>query len=128
MICYEVFRNGKPLSTAGVREGVLVANVTWLSGRSPKPWTCDLRVGGLADGTHLDWLLESLQVGDEILIKVQESEKVDPPKDLRPVDPVAARSTDLAMSRKYYAELAREMKILEAKWGNDLLQARGEDA
>jgi hypothetical protein len=76
----------------------------------------------------VDWLHERLTVGDEILIKVRETEEADAPKDLRPEDPVAVRKTDLGMSRKYYAELKREMQILEQQWGAKLHDLPEEDA
>lgn len=89
MIGYEVFRNGIRLCVAGVREGVFDASMTWVSrgAGSPEPWSLDLRVGGLTNGEHVDWLIERLNVGDEIAIKVRETEEVDAPKDLRPQGP-----------------------------------------
>jgi hypothetical protein len=85
-------------------------------------------VGGLTGDTHVDWVLEPIALGDEVLIKVVESTIVDPPKDLRPQDPGAARRTNLQMSRKYYVELQDQIAKLEAEWGDQVRAASEEDA
>jgi hypothetical protein len=129
-VCYEVFRNGSLLCRAGVREGVFGATMMWSSrpAEASKPWSCDLRVGGLTGDTHVDWVLEPIALGDEVLIKVVESTSVDPPKDLRPQDPGAARRTNLQMSRKYYVELQDQIAKLEAEWGDQVRAITEEDA
>jgi len=84
MICYEVLHNGERLCVAGVPSGVLVAGLTWGSHGegADSPWSLDLRVGGLTENTHVDWVLQPLRVGDEVAFRIVEAEKSDPPVDL----------------------------------------------
>jgi len=42
---------------------------------APQPWSCNLRVGRLTGDTHVDWVIEPISLGDEVVIKVLESER-----------------------------------------------------
>lgn len=98
MLCFEVYRNGEKLCTAGVGDyGVLAAIVTWGSHHPEKwaRWVADgvpesereklsLSVGGLHhDATEhserLKWLDSPLSEGDEIRIRIIRSLEPDPP-------------------------------------------------
>src|SRR5262245_41821304 len=98
MLCFEVYRNGEKLCTAGVGDfGVLTAILTWVSHHPAKlakwaaegvpetePTTLELTVGGLgrddSDTTeHLKWVESNLEVGDEIRMRVVEVLSSDPP-------------------------------------------------
>jgi hypothetical protein len=120
MICFEVYVNGKRVCLAGVGEtGVLSGILTWVK-RGPHQAHEDageddipdedvtLHVGGLGqhgkDALHLDWADEDLNVGDEVLLRIVERDKCDPPEDAR---------TNIAElveqgRREYYEKLKEE--------------------
>lgn len=91
MIAFEVFVNGKKLCVAGVGdEGVLTSVLTFVrrSHSQPaaeeSPGRIDLHVGGLVSypdhsSQHVDWLNQDVAVGDEITIRVVETEMIDEP-------------------------------------------------
>lgn len=80
MIAFEVLVNGKKLCTAGVGEkGVLNASI--LGPKSPR-----LRVGGLCNEEHVVWIsprpaAHELKAGDEVTIRVVETDVADEPTD-----------------------------------------------
>lgn len=102
---FEVAVNGVRLCTASAGEtGVLSAIVTWVQRSAPgvpEPSDLSLAVGGLAEDTHLDWTRRKLAVGDEVLVKIVETDQPDPPVHTRRID----RAADDADERKYYERL-----------------------
>lgn len=77
MIAFEVWVNGEKKCTAGVGdEGVLTVIVNG-------PDHPHLSVGGLSGEEHLRWLKRGfmLKVGDEVTVRVVETEAVDEPVD-----------------------------------------------
>jgi hypothetical protein len=114
MISFEVHINGKKVCTAGVGEnGVLSAVVTFVKRakdasmpeRDPKP-PIDLKVGGLANRRHMRWLEPSapIDVGDEIAIRVRETDVVDEPSETYSAqDPEIARK-----NRRYFYECYKQ--------------------
>ncbi len=79
MRAFNVQLNGKKLCLAGVRgNGVLSAMVVWAErGKIENPF---IEVGGLANEEQQKWIKQRhLQVGDEIRIRVVESNSVDKP-------------------------------------------------
>ena len=99
MLCFEVYRNGTKLCTAGIGEfGVLTAIMTLVSHRPEKLalWRAkgiedeeatnlNLRVGGLISSAdpdqsaQLTWVNVDLSCGDDIRIRVIESPHADSP-------------------------------------------------
>lgn len=93
MICFDVFVNGRKKCTAGVGEfGVLDAKIIWYNRMRTDGDAVDeshngeFIVGGFEDsdpwrGEHVTWLAElvELKAGDELLVKVVESDSADPP-------------------------------------------------
>jgi hypothetical protein len=98
MLCFEVYRNGEKLCTAGIGDfGVLSAMLTWVSHEPEKlkEWAesgvpdieatrLEFTVGGLGRcigeaGEHLKWVESDLAVGDEIRIRVVDVPSADPP-------------------------------------------------
>ena len=120
MLCFEVYRNGERLCTAGVDGfGLLDARVKWLSHEPEKlarwaakgkpaqqPITLELLVGGCIgegqDLEHLKWVEEALSVGDEIQIRVVEADVADAPG-IRYKDEVPTEE----MFKKFVREQAR---------------------
>ena len=102
---FEVAVNGARLCTASAGEtGVLSAIVTWVQRSAPdvpEPSELSLAIGGLANDTHLDWARRKLAVGDEVFVKIVETDHPDPPVHERRSDHAA----DVAQDRKYYERL-----------------------
>jgi len=96
MKCFEVTINGERVCTAGVGDdGVLTSilslvmssNASDQNGESQNDNSenLDLRVGGLANrehgvSEHVEWLHQSLAVGDEIVIRIIEASACDEPE------------------------------------------------
>jgi hypothetical protein len=81
MRAFEVHLNGKRLCLAGVGEdGVLTAIVDHVA--RPKASSLNLRVGGLVSpiGKHVIWRNRRLKVGDEVLVKIVETDSADRPR------------------------------------------------
>jgi hypothetical protein len=96
MIAFNVYLNGNKLCTAGVGDdGVVSTDVSWMrrTGDRRKPNTPEehltIDVGGI-DGTageYVRWQESRiLQVGDEIRIKIIDTDTVDRPPIRRPMD------------------------------------------
>lgn len=86
MKAFEVYLNGKLLATAGTGDGVLATIVSRskISGEA-----FNFHLGGIdeATGEHVDWQVPTPHVGDEILIRIIETERVDSPTSRKPRDP-----------------------------------------
>lgn len=96
MIVFEIKVNGEQASNAGIdSKGVLNIIITWVKKNQEKLISNEvnknqfeeeitLNVGGLASGTNdnrlnLNWINRTLQVGDEINIKIIENSHIDEP-------------------------------------------------
>ena len=68
---------------------MLTAIVSYVVGSSRKDLS--LSVGGLVSPTeeHVDWRKVELRVGDEVLLKIVDSERVDRPRKRTRQDPIA---------------------------------------
>ncbi len=121
MICFEIFINGNKACTAGVDSeyGVLTSMLTWVkrdlnnfsaSTRDNIPSEeLDLRVSGQIsrsqnDYENLDWIKESLSIGDEIKIRIIDSPKADEPPQRQSSDPNFVEK----QKQKYYEKLKKE--------------------
>lgn len=108
MLTFEVHRNGQKLCTAGVGdEGMVSVIALWRSGEPAAGESLELSVGGLTTrepDSQLTWARVPLQVGDQVAIKVGDSDTADPPQlSARP------RPTDVLRSKQEYVrEMAKE--------------------
>jgi hypothetical protein len=101
MIGFEVLLNGKKVCVAGAGDGVLSAIVSSV----PKRQELELEVGGLADEAHLKWPIpRSLAVGDEVIVRVVETQRPDPPASTQRDD----RALVEASERRYYERLKQK--------------------
>lgn len=80
MKAFEVFINGHRVCLAGIGDGVLSAIVNGI-GSPDQDEEFHLHVGGLDRQTdeHLHWDAPSIGVGAEVLIRVVETQTVEPP-------------------------------------------------
>jgi hypothetical protein len=83
MKAYEVYLNGRHLVTAGVGlNGVLSTIVTWTTVSPPAREGGEFHfyVGGVdgQTGEHIDWSVPDVGVGDEITIKIIETDQISP--------------------------------------------------
>jgi hypothetical protein len=83
MKTFVVSVNGKRLCRAGIgQNGVLTAIVNWVGGGSQR--TAEghfgFHVGGLDSrtGEHVGWAVPELQLGDEVTIRLEEGDQIDP--------------------------------------------------
>src|SRR5437773_1430128 len=113
MIAFEVYLNGKKISTTGVGSlGVLTACLSW---RGPQPYEkggrpgaeyIRLEAGGLADsGEHFRWVDRKIKRGDEVSIKVVEIASADKPRERKRPDPAA----DLRRQKAYVRRMAKHL-------------------
>ena len=112
MIAFEVYLNGKKISTTGVGSlGVLSACLCW---RGPQAYTkggppvaefIRLDAGGLdGSGEHLRWLDRKVKRGDEVSIRVVEVASADKPRERRRVNPAA----ELRRQKDYVRRMAKQ--------------------
>jgi hypothetical protein len=105
MIGFEVTLNGHRLCLAGAGDqGVLSVTVSSVGKRKE----LSLDIGGLVDDANLGWdTPESLAIGDEVLIRVVDVDRPDPPKTTKRDDRALVESSE----RKYY-------EVLKKKYGD----------
>ena len=91
MIAFEIYINGKKRCTAGIGDlGVLSSILSWRgrqpdsSGAVPDSDSLVLDVGGFESTSrqHSRWLEQDICVGDEISIRVIETDQADKPEEL----------------------------------------------
>ena len=88
MLAFEIHVNGKRVCTAGIGEpGVLSAILNWIGseprkGAQKADESASIRVGGLVSSTeeHVTWVRRDLRRGDEVVIRVVETEHADRPR------------------------------------------------
>jgi len=105
MRAFEVHINGKKLWTAGIGDwGVLTAIVTshW-DWRDPSGQEkVELNLAGLMTrtGEHLDWKTPRLRTGDEIRIRLVDTDTIDPPTKRRKEPTASTKSSCSTRSRR----------------------------
>lgn len=113
MRAFKVLLNGKRLCLAGVgdNDDVLSTTITYVPFRSDM----DLYVGGLLlpQNEHVRWKRSRLRVGDEVRLKVVETESVDRPRKRSRRDPVAEAKAE----KRHVQEMAKKFgwKILKSR-------------
>src|ERR1051325_10599393 len=120
MVCFEVKRNGTRLCTAGINsKSILSAILTHVDVIDPGPkprHTLDLVISGLNCETkqHMDWGRVGVRRGDQIEIRVIESDKADSPVHITKSQTRNAVAPDaLGRIRARRKNLLAEMKNLD---------------
>ena len=121
MICFEIWINDKKVCTAGVQAkfGVLSAILTWVR-RDLNQFAEEERKTVLEEELNFDvsghsnlgendtemaeWIRGSLKPGDEIKIRIQESNHVDEPSSKRRDDPNFVEKAQ----KRYYEKLKKK--------------------
>jgi len=105
MIAFEILLNGEPQCIAGVGDlGVISAIICWVRRKALpagtvipdwEPEELSLDVGGIDSHTdeHLKWIKRAIAVGDEITLRVFETDRIDPPEIRMPWPPNVPRQT-----------------------------------
>jgi len=79
----EVHLNGNKLCTAGIgTDGVLNTTINVVSRKGE--YHMEMRVGGLENNEFLNWSTNGLRVGDEITVRIIETDSIDPPAERKP--------------------------------------------
>ena len=117
MVCFEVSLNGERVCLAGIGgAGVLMANLVLGAKAAPPAEGAEgvddlaLHTGGLrhdeGDVTaHVHWARQVVRVGDEITIRVVESEACDAPDQVTTENPEERRARELDYYRRVKAAL-----------------------
>lgn len=92
MVAIEIYINGEKKCVAGTDGHVLNAMVNAMR-------QSHISVGGVTEkegiSHHADWLRESLQIGDEVRIRLIETDEVDPPQAERPFETQAEKDAEV---------------------------------
>ena len=105
-LCFEVRINGGPPTIMGQADiSVLSACLTFVSARSE----LEFRAGGLVsngphNNEHIEWLQQDLKVGDEVSIRIVDSDSASVPVGRQRQDPAASEREE----RAYYERLKRK--------------------
>ena len=117
MRAFVLYLNGKKLCTAGVGDqGVLTAIVDWVRRKGPRTLSrrsdnveeeLGVSLEGLITrtGEHVRWRRQRLDVGDEVRIKIVETESVDKPAHREKRD----RRKELRQQKTYVREMAKKL-------------------
>ena len=84
MLAFQILVNGKVVCTAGAppEHRVLSTIVTWTHRH---PDQIDLHVGGVPEGDqHLEWNMPKIDIGDEVTIRIIDTNDIDQPDMVRP--------------------------------------------
>ena len=87
MIALELYVNDKKVATGAVEHGVMSAIVNWVRLRQDGgSWHSGVSIAGLDDTTseHLKWYRKDLAVGDEVRIRIVETDQIDSPVERAP--------------------------------------------
>ena len=79
----EVHLNGNRLCTAGIGPDAVLNTIVNVIGRN-NDYDMMIRVGGLENDEFLVWSRQDLRIGDEIRIRIVETESIDFPVERRP--------------------------------------------
>ena len=86
MLAFEISVNGKRLCVAGTAVSDVISTVvSWVRSRSNMPEQLDFHVGGILAGespTHFGWTTPLIGPGDEITIRLVDTDSWDEPEHL----------------------------------------------
>jgi hypothetical protein len=102
MIAFEVLVNGARVCTAGAGDTGVLSTIVSSVGKRQE---IKLEVGGLSDDAQLKWPVPStLRVGDEVTVRIVETDQPDQPASSQRDDPRLVETEE----RKYYERLKKK--------------------
>jgi hypothetical protein len=126
VLCLEVHRNGKRLSRAGLRKGVVSAHWSWVSRDDARPVDdlaagqvvqgLECRVGGLDTAKpnrdeFIDWIvLDDVRLGDEFMVRVTRAARADKPAERRRSDVESSTRKGIKSTRCSFCSLQRPVE------------------
>lgn len=115
MKSFEVKVNGNIVCTAGIQseKGVLTTHIISVTGLDNQPDGISLNISGLnsAINESLKWVAKEVRIGDEILVRIIDSEEIDQPTSTsQPLDPEAILRSKLKTYYQLNEELAEYIK------------------
>jgi hypothetical protein len=104
MRAFEIYVNGERLCLAGVSSAGVFTTIIEYLGRDEEH--LHLHVGGLLipEQEHVTWQDRSLAVGDDVRIKIVESDKIDAPTTRSPRNP----KKDIQAQKRYVRTMAKK--------------------
>jgi hypothetical protein len=108
MIGFQIYVNGKKLHTTGIGDhGVLSSILSLACRRQEAEDELRLSIGGLYSDTreHVEWEAPDVQVGDEVTIRIIETNEVDSPTKRKPHNP----EKDLKSQQDYVRAMAKRL-------------------
>jgi hypothetical protein len=98
MKAFVIYVNGRQVCSIGLTpDNTRSVQFSWIGGPEGEVF---LHAGGIDDRDHVDWEMPKLMVGDEVTVRVVESEDVDPPTRRRSVEEVDRWARSLRPKRK----------------------------
>jgi hypothetical protein len=82
MIAFELYLNGNKVATAGIDQGVMTIIANWVrSKQNGGDWQSGVSIAGLdtRKSENLKWFRQDLTLGDEVRIRLVDSERIDSP-------------------------------------------------
>ena len=86
MVAFQVYVNTVKVCTAGIGEldAIISSLVTRIDQDGPPgPPKTNFHVSGVSEKKPFHWVYYDLQVGDRVEIRVVETDKIDPPKEVK---------------------------------------------
>ncbi|MCP4640241.1 MAG: hypothetical protein GY851_07415 [bacterium] len=142
MIVFEVSLNGKLLARVGQEDVSVLSAIVSAAGALGPASTgtiagqteqeLHLHAGGLScekdgmEGVHLNWVEEALSIGDEITVRLVDSEKADEPKPHWSREQFAAsKKTHGGRQRDYYERAKEVYFMLRDKYEPGAAEGKG---
>src|SRR5260370_36344 len=107
MNAFEVFLNGERLCLAGIDGNCVLSTVIDHVNKAEARDELDLYVGGLVSdtGEHVNWGRTQLNTGDEVRVRIIESDSADEPIERRPRDP----AQEFERQKQYVRQMAKQL-------------------
>jgi hypothetical protein len=105
MRAFEIYINGERLCLAGVSNASVFTAIIEYVGRDEED--LHLHVGGslIPEQEYVTWQDRSLSVGDDVRIRILESDKVDAPTERSPTNP----EQDIQAQKRYLRMMAKKI-------------------
>ncbi|WP_285059804.1 hypothetical protein [Pedobacter ginsengisoli] len=107
---FEIYINDRLVTTAGITSefGVVSVITTWVNSSVDNYKDLKINVGGLdsTDESYLTWHNQQLAIGDEVTIKITDSDNISTPT----VNPKTSEEEHLKRKISYFHRLKEELK------------------